>query len=70
MLVLAVRPKVQERQFLVAALELQDSAAQVQTALRTRGDKNSPFKIRAELGSDRGPVLVIKDINPVPDPRL
>lgn len=61
MLVLAVRRKVQERQLLVAALELQDFAAQVQTALRTRGDKNSRFqlKIRAELGSKWGLVLVI-----------
>lgn len=53
-LVLAVRPKVEERQLLVAALQLEDFAAQVQTALRTGGEKNSSFhlKIRAELRSN------------------
>lgn len=40
-LVLAVRRKVEERQLLVTALKLEDFAAQVQTALRTPGKKNS-----------------------------
>lgn len=39
-LALAVRREAQERQLLVAALQLQDFVAQVQAALRTRGKKN------------------------------
>lgn len=40
-LALAVRREAQERQLLVAALQLQGFAAQVQAALRARGKKNS-----------------------------
>lgn len=39
-LALAVRREAEERQLLVAALQLQDFVAQVQAALRTRGKKN------------------------------
>lgn len=38
-LALAVRREAQERQLLVAALQLQDFVAQVQATLRTRGRK-------------------------------